>query len=55
MSKHLQTLVELLEDFDTGMLATRTPYGQISTRPMKQQDPHISDKLLASAMVGGDR
>jgi len=45
MSKHLQTLVELLDDFDTGMLATRTPYGHISTRPMKLQPPR-ADRAL---------
>ena len=45
MSKHLQTLVELLENFDTGMLATRTPYGHISTRPMKLQPPR-EDRAL---------
>lgn len=39
MSKKLNELVQLLGEFETGMLATRTPYGHISARPMSLQTP----------------
>jgi general stress protein 26 len=45
MSKQLKSLVELLKEFDTGMLATRTPYGHISSRPMTLQEPR-EDRAL---------
>ena len=45
MSKQLRNLVELLDEFDTGTLATRTPYGHISTRPMALQKPR-EDRAL---------
>lgn len=45
MSKKLTELVQLLGEFETGMLATRTPYGPICARPMTLQTPR-SDRAL---------
>lgn len=39
MSKKLEKLVQLLHEFDTGMLVTRTAFGHITARPMTLQDP----------------
>ena len=49
MTKSLKSLVELLREFDTGMLATRTPYGHISTRPMTLQEPRDERALWVVA------
>lgn len=45
MTKPLNSLVELLNEFDTGMLATRTPYGHVISRPMTLQEPR-NDRAL---------
>lgn len=45
MTKPMKNLVELLREFDVGMLATRTPHGHLSSRPMSLQEPR-EDRAL---------
>lgn len=45
MTDHLKELVQLLDEFETGMFTTRTSFGHLSARPMKLQKPR-EDRAL---------
>ena len=45
MNEKLRSFVELLADFDTAMLVTESPQGNLVCRPMALQEPRIDHPL----------
>ena len=51
MNSPLKDLVQLLREFDTGMLVTQTPHGHLTARPMTLQEPREGRALWMVSTV----